>query len=729
MKIETAIRCLFTAIVFASAFVASQAQTTTLVGKVTTTQGETLPGASVFLVGTYDGATTDTAGAFQFATTERGAQQLMVLFMGCDTFRQSVLLDGSRLEIQARIREKKNQLGEVVVTAGTFEATSDRRRAAVLNSLDIALTASASADIAGAIATLPGTTRNGETGQILVRGGAAYETRTFMDGLLVQNPYNSTVGNLPARNRFSPFLFKGTVFSTGGYSAEYGQAMSSALVLNTEDLAPKTMTGITLLSVGAGLAHTKRWENTSLSVSGNYNNLKPYFALVPQRIDWIKVPQAGVGEVVLRHRTNDRGGMLKYYGNFNRSYMALHADNPFEGGKTPMSLQADNIYNNASYRDVLGQWTLFAGIAHTYNNDVLKSIFANGKKHHSLQARATMSRQVGSSLRLKLGGEYLRARYHEGFQLPNEPTWNTRLGEHYGAAFVESDLFLSKKWVARAGLRSEYAHIIQKANVAPRLSVAYVLGPKEQISMSFGRFYQTPEYDQMRRTQDLNFENATHFMLNYQRMKGGYIFRAEVYQKWYDQLIKNTPDGLVNNAGSGYARGLDVFLRDNHNIKNGDYWISYSYLDTRRDWRDFPQRATPNFAMKHSASVVYKQFFPKLNTALSASYGFHSGRPFFDPNLPDAQFMTSRTAAYHDISLAVTYLTNIGGHFTVFYLSLQNVPGFNQTFGYRYATTPDATGQYAPTAIQPPAKRFGVLAVIMSIGQKYKKNEVTSDDY
>jgi hypothetical protein len=31
-------------------------------------------------------------------------------------------------------------------------------------------------------------------------------------------------------------LFKGTVFSTGGYSALYGQALSSALILESIDL-------------------------------------------------------------------------------------------------------------------------------------------------------------------------------------------------------------------------------------------------------------------------------------------------------------------------------------------------------------------------------------------------------------------------------------------------------------------------------------------------------------
>ena len=725
MKRFLAVLPLFFAVVTAST-------QTSLQGRVTNLQNEPIPGANVLINGSYDGATTDTAGVFSFHSQEKGARQLLVLFLGCDTFRQNIALDGMPIVLAIRLKESENELREVVVSAGAFEAAGDKKRATILSSLDIALTASASADIAGAITMLPGTTRNGESGRILVRGGAAYETRTFMDGLLIQNPYNSTVGNLPARNRFSPFLFKGMVFSTGGYSAEYGQAMSSALILNTEDLAPQTSTGITLLSVGAGLAHTRRWERSSLSVSGSYNNLSPYFALVPQQIDWLKAPQSGEGEFVFRQKTSENGGMLKVYANINRSWMNMnYPDETAANGHSSLQLQADNVYVNTSYRDMLGKhWLLFAGAAFTRNDDAVRSVFNDEKNHISAQARFTLSRSLSSGLRLKLGAEYYESRYGEDFSSPVQGAFHAVLREHFSAAFAETDVFFSKKLVGRLGGRMEYSALLQNANLAPRGSLAWILGKNEQVSLAFGRFFQTPEYDLMRRSTNLEFEHATHAMLNYQRMRNGYIFRIEGYQKWYDALVKtDNSNGLPNNGGSGYARGLDLFFRDNKNIKQGDYWVSYSFLDTRRDSRNYPISATPDFAMKHSFSFAYKQFFMKYNTALSASYAFNSGRPYYDPNLPTQQFNTSRTAAYHDLSAAVTYLANVGGHFTIFYLSVQNVLGLKQTFGYQYDNEPNSEGRFVPRAITPPAKRFAVLAIIMSIGEKYKKEETTTDDF
>src|SRR6185295_7917999 len=112
--------------------------------------------------------------------------------------------------------------------------------------------------------------------------GDASEAKTIIDGVVVADPYFSSVPDVPQRGRFSPFLFKGTNFSTGGYSAQYGQAMSSALILESQDLADKTTTGINLMSVGGGLSHNHRWKNTSVGVFGNYINVRPYFKVVPQ---------------------------------------------------------------------------------------------------------------------------------------------------------------------------------------------------------------------------------------------------------------------------------------------------------------------------------------------------------------------------------------------------------------------------------------------------------------
>ena len=57
---------------------------------------------------------------------------------------------------------------------------------------------------------------------------------------------------------------------------------------------------------------------------------------------------------------------------------------------------------------------------------------------------------------------------------------------------------------------------------------------------------------------------------------------------------------LLTNNGFGDAKGFEFFWRDKKTIKNLDYWISYSYLDTKRDFLNFPYAIQPNFAAKHT---------------------------------------------------------------------------------------------------------------------------------
>ncbi|MDX1629520.1 MAG: TonB-dependent receptor, partial [Fulvivirga sp.] len=235
----------------------------TLSGKVTTAQGEAIPGANVYLNNTYDGTSTDVNGEFSFKTSETDSQKLVVTFIG---FKKRVIPVVIPLndKIHIQLEEEINRMEAVVISAGSFSAGEENKRE-VLQPLDIVTTAGATADIAGALNTLPGTQTVGETGRLFVRGGDGYETRTFIDGMEVLNSYSPAAPNTPTRARFSPFMFSGTSFSTGGYSAEYGEALSSALILNTKDMPAQNRTDLSLMSVGADVAHSHLFDHSSLS--------------------------------------------------------------------------------------------------------------------------------------------------------------------------------------------------------------------------------------------------------------------------------------------------------------------------------------------------------------------------------------------------------------------------------------------------------------------------------
>lgn len=211
----------------------------TISGTVKDRQQHPLPGASISIEHTYYGATAGENGAFSFTAPLSGPAKIVISITGYYPYEQMIAPDKSPVEIQAVLRERISELKAVTITAGSFEA-SDKKRTSILKSVDIVTTAGQQADIVAALKTLPGAQQVGETEGLFVRGGSGSETRVFIDGLMVNNPFFSNVPDIAQRGRFSPLLFKGTNFSSGGYSAQYGQGLSSALQLESQDLPSRT---------------------------------------------------------------------------------------------------------------------------------------------------------------------------------------------------------------------------------------------------------------------------------------------------------------------------------------------------------------------------------------------------------------------------------------------------------------------------------------------------------
>ena len=466
---------------------------TIIAGTVQNTRGEAVPGANIYLAATYDGTSSTTEGTFSFVTEERGSQQLVISAVGYQSYEQPLTVGEDSIRTSVVLREAVSTMDGVTITAGAFEA-SDEKKGLMLKPLEIVTTAGALGDISGALNTLPGTQTVAEDGRLFVRGGAGYETQTFMDGMLIHSPYGASAPELPTRGRFSPFLFKGTTFSTGGYSAEYGQALSSALILTSVDLPTQTQTDVSVMTVGVDATHQHRWEKTSLLVKGEYTNLAPYQWLVPQAADWEQAPISGGGSAALRHQTSDHG-MLKVYGYANRGQLSLLQPNINRGGeKDHVRVKNDNRYLNGTYREALStRWSLLTGVSYTKDQtgtSVNETQADEGST--GLHTKATFAYDVSDRIALRGGLEHFADQVTRSYRTPQSDTtqqWSDQLT----AGFVEADVYASSRWVARAGGRWEYSSRSQTARLAPRLSVAYKTGSASQVSLAYGSFYQRPE--------------------------------------------------------------------------------------------------------------------------------------------------------------------------------------------------------------------------------------------
>ena len=706
---------------------------TTVSGTIRTENREPLAGASISLEESYDGATSLADGRFSFVTTDKGKKKLIVSFMGYKDQEQIVNLDSAQVVVDLVLYEAVTELKLVTITAGSFEA-SDKKRGTILKPLDIVTTAGAHADMVAALKTLPGIQQVNESNGLFVRGGTGAETRVFIDGMRINNPFYSAVPDIGQRARFSPLLFKGTIFSAGGYSAQYGDALSSALILETRDLPSRTESNflISTAQLSATRFHLCKSGKESIGITVNYNNLTPYYEVVPPRVNYTKPFESLNSDFNWRKKISS-SGMLKFFGYLNKSEVGLSTPAiSYPGLNELFSIKNKNALAIASFHNNLFPgWKIFLGASYSLNKDDIKTS-VSGKdsvlnrfspliQNNTVQARATLTGNLRGHSKIYFGTEYYRI-VDKIFAADSIP--HLKLIDQIWSPYVETDIYLTDKFVARIGFRYEHSSLLNQGNLAPRISIAYKLKGNSQFSFAYGDFYQRQEPRYLFRNNFLDYSKATHYILNFQKIKNDRTFRVELFYKEYKQLllIRNADQSSLDNSGEGYAKGVDIFWRDRTSVKDFDYWVSYSWIDTKRKFMDYPVMVQPNFVAEHVASLVLKRFFSKISTSFGATYTYASGRPYYNPNRSSKEFMVDRTIDFHSIGFAANYLTMIGKANTVFMINVSNVLGNHQVYGYNFSSVKNDQGVHTGQAILPPAKRFIFLAVYMSLGVDRRKD-------
>ena len=692
-------------------------------GQVVEKSGEAIIGANIFIEGSYDGSSSDIDGSFRFETNLEGEQTLTVSYLGyaTKTFTGDIT---SFKDLRIELRESASTLDAVEITASTFKA-GDNSKLAVLNPLDMVTTAGSTGDIIAAIQTLPGTQANPEDGRLFVRGGDATETKIFIDGMRVFSPYNRTVGGTPSRGRYSPFLFKGVSFSTGGYNSEFGQALSGVLDMNTIDNPDQTATNISLMSLGLGLGHTHKGDKSSISFNGSYIDLSPYYWLAPTRLNFTRPFHGFSGELVHRYKTEK--GLWKNYIAVDVSKVGINQKNLNSNLLENIDVKNTDVYFNSTYRSIISEKTSYrVGLSMGHNSDqfmidnlLLKSYLK------AIHVKGSFKTILNDFVFLNYGAEvFVQQDKREFSQVGLNDKLVDTLNRAIPATFASLDYFFTKDLAVKLGLRYEYNTGLKTHEISPRLTLAYKLNKHAQISLAAGMYNQELNAEYLFDRRLLANQRSSHYLLNYNYKSEKNIIRLEGYYKNYNDLVSYDTglDGAkinVSNDGEGRAYGLDFFWRANNVIKYVDMWVSYSYLNNKRKYQDYPSFATPNFSTAHNLSIAAKKWLPKLTSQLSFTYSLASGRPYNNPNT--AEFMNERSRVYHNLSASWSYLIT---QQKILFISISNVPRFQNEFGYRYASQVNSMGSYNSEQIRPNDDQFFFVGLFITMSKDKAKNQL-----
>ena len=719
-------------LLFTFAFTFTLIAQITISGKVLGRNNKPLKDVSVTLKDTYDGATTDETGNYKFATSEKGSQILIFSHPKFIEIEKSIQIEDKNLILNAELKESVSEIDAVVISAGSIEASDKKRATTLLTPIDVYTTAGANGQISSALETLPGVQKVGESEGLFVRGGTGTETKFFMDGNLVNNYFGNSVPGIKAMDRLNTSLFKGNVFSSGGYSAVYGQALSGVLALESIDLPERNAAdfGISPIFASGGIQRVNQEKTHSYGISLGYSNLELMQKILKFNTDFEKAPNSFGGNGNFRIKTS-RGGFIKYYGSYDTSSMKLSSPNlDDENSSDKINQNGKNTFHSLSYREKFGRYTLNLGSSYTFNQNILhfSNIDQNGtsqfnndidSKGNYFNAKALMERKLFKISAIRAGIE---------LNTTKEETWvsiaqkNYEFRDDITSLFAETDLGISNDLSLKIGARAENSSSINHWNFSPRFAMAYRISKEWTSSLAYGTFFQNPESRFFTENYQPNYQRADHYIFQVQRAADGRSLRLETYYKKYQDLIKTTTDFYrpiaLNNNGSGYAKGVELFWRDKKSLKNIDYWVSYSYLDSKRDYLNYTESLFPNFAAKHTLSVVAKKFVTNWKTGFNISYNYNSGRPYYNFVTENGNTVLKNQGFvkdYQAVNFSLNYLPNLGKKdaraFTVLVLSINNVLGTKNEFGYNFSSN-----GLKSRAIVPPTNTFVFIGAFISFG-------------
>lgn len=661
-------------------------------GKVTSQNGEPLGYVNVFFTDDLCGSVTNEAGEFAIKTELTGNRQLVASFIGYEKMDLKIKVQPEMAPIKIVLRETAIEMQKIAVTAGSFSISEEEGQ--TLQAMDVVTTAGAAADIMRAVQTFAGVTTVDDGAGLFVRGGDVLETRVSLDGGILAHPYKYESLTGGYFGTFSPFLLSGTFFASGGFSAQYGNALSGVLAMESLGMPQKAE-----FNLGLGLAATSfaadlplQGDRLGIRFSGNKSSTKAMFRLNGQADQFSEPPVSDDANLSLHYRYS-KNGILKGFAFLARERIGVETQTPnwrgFYTGDESNQLYLLNWRHTFGAKFLLK--STLAGNWFTNDQQVAVMDLESRDRLASFRLDAEYSPRKNWALIAGVTHQQKQAKFSGVVPYdPNDVEGDGNLLE-FGqtttadltGAFVESQLHLANRWLLITGLRSDYQHQTENLSIDPRFSMVFQINPENSLKFAGGVFHQFPElyyYDSENGNPELTPMRAIHAILGWELNREIAQIRVETYYKWYENLILEDEANHYSNEGEGFARGVDFFIKKDAGFLTG--WATYSFLQAKRKEKLYHQIVPTDFDITHQFKLAAKMSFLQI-WSLSSTYRYSTGRPY---HLGRDRWNEARGPAYQTLDLSLSRIYSFfRDNFTVVYLSLSNVLGRENIVRYTYS--------------------------------------------
>lgn len=196
-------------------------------GKVIDAEEQPIEFATVRIAGTAVGATTGLDGSYSLSVAESDTIEIIFTCIGYKEHKQKQISPSGNVNVNAKLFKTTRELEAIEVTE--YKKQTGGMQTLDAGQLKVGPNASGNA-VEGLLTTIAGVSSKDEmSSQYSVRGGSYDENSVYINGIEVYRPQLISSGQQEGLSIINPSLVGSIEFSTGGFSAEYGDKMSSVL--------------------------------------------------------------------------------------------------------------------------------------------------------------------------------------------------------------------------------------------------------------------------------------------------------------------------------------------------------------------------------------------------------------------------------------------------------------------------------------------------------------------
>ena len=566
----------------------------------------------------------------------------------------------------------------------------------------VVMTAGGTADVLQAVQLLPGTTRVGEGSDIYTRGGDASETSLVLNGgrLLSLARFEGISGSM--FGALEPWVVKSVRYSSGGFSARYGNALSGVIDIETDGRPRERQTraGLSLVQVSA-TTRLPLGNKVGGWVSGRVSRTGALLAAHGRTDEFQGAPHSEemIASIVATPSLGSelRATAIVETDDSRRILNAAGWRGPFHSaGNTRGAIVSARWLSPTA--PVLVRMSVAGSERST---DWNFGVLSREREEHSVISRVDVDWQAATPATLRVGIEHGTLGRTDRGTLPTTPNVATgaptrsladgaaRAGQL--GAYAETELTRSGATLT-LGLRGDRLPGEDETTLDPRAAVSYRAGDwTSRLSAGLfhqGRWRAEGAIPNAGIPTDVPTE-ARHLVAAVERMGVESTMRVEAYVKQYRDYHEA---GSGPRVRAGLARGLDLLAQRN-DVGRLSGWVGYSLMDATVTLADGSRAHSP-FDVTHSATgSITARLTEDWSLGYTVRYG--SGAPMTPivRTIQDAQglatpvygeTMSERLPAYGRMDARVMRFMRMPSFLLTTYVEVLNLGNRHNVSGITY---------------------------------------------